>query len=212
MSGWRRFSAATNTPSTSSAEFRARCCTTTCGRWSPIVIITDQDCISITAPSSTSRTIMGSCRGCAGLINRCVHGNEALDAARGEQVRIGLQKFFVVAMGIGEEEIIFCAEVLFDSADDERAVTVADFLEDDADREGALHAQGTGEEVGAVVQFARCLKNSLARALGNGAGSRGIIEDGGNRARSEANVFGNRLESYPVFPCFEFTRRLGHQD
>jgi len=33
MNGWRRFSAATNTTSTSSAECRARCCTTTCARW-----------------------------------------------------------------------------------------------------------------------------------------------------------------------------------
>jgi hypothetical protein len=66
MSGWRRCSAATSAPFTTSAESRAKSFTTTCARSLSVATITGQGSIATIPPCWTSPDITGSCRGCAG--------------------------------------------------------------------------------------------------------------------------------------------------
>jgi hypothetical protein len=73
MSGWRRYSSATSMRSTSSAG-SGEVLSDNRGRWSTIVIATDGGCIATIQPSTTSRIIAASCRGCAARIRARTKG------------------------------------------------------------------------------------------------------------------------------------------
>ena len=63
--------------------------------------------------------------------------DEALDAPFQKQMRVGIQKYFVVGMSHHEEEKSMLAKMLFDAANDHRSVGIAN-LRDDSDGEGSL--------------------------------------------------------------------------
>jgi hypothetical protein len=93
-----------------------------------------------------------------------IDGDEALDAPFQKQVRVSIQKFFVVGMSHREEKESVLAKVLFDSANDHRSVGIAN-LRDDSDCEGSLDAQRAGKKIRAVIQLASRIQNSSLGAL-----------------------------------------------
>src|ERR1700720_2524895 len=73
----------------------------------------------------------------------CVNGDDSLNAARDQELGIGLQQSRIVTVNYGEEKIIALAQILFYSADDHRPVHVADFLCNDANGIGSPYTQGS---------------------------------------------------------------------
>ena len=61
----------------------------------------------------------------------------------------------------GEKKVITFSQVLFDAADDGRAVGITDFLGDYANRVGALVTQGAGKEV--RINMTRLLETGFGR-------------------------------------------------
>ena len=116
------------------------------------------------------------------------------DSAGLQDVRILPQQLRVVMVDNGHEEVLVLAESGFDAADHHAAVGIADFRGDDADRECALLAQRTGEEVRVIIEFARRGDNAVLGVLGNGFRVGRIVQDRGNRALGQSQVFGQFLE------------------
>ena len=79
---------------------------------------------------------------------RCVGGDEALDATRQKHLRVGLQELRIMPMDHGEEEIIVLAQKFFDAANHHRAVGVANFFGDHANGVGTFQAQSAGKKFG----------------------------------------------------------------
>ena len=82
-----------------------------------------------------------------------VDGDESFRAAALQDVGILQQHVFIVVMHDGDEEILPFAEHLFNAADYNAAVGIADFGAQHSDRVGPLLAQRPGEEIGVVIQF-----------------------------------------------------------
>ena len=133
---------------------------------------------------------------CRRLCDRGIHRDEPFHAAREQHLRVGLQEFSVVAMNYRQKEKVMLPQILLDAADDQGAVSVADFFGDYADGIGALHAERARQKIRAVVEFARRGENALLGVCRNGTRRRRIIENGRYRSWREAHVFGNRLERY----------------
>ena len=106
------------------------------------------------------------------LGERSIGGDEALDAAGHQHLRIGLQKLRVVSVNHGQKEEVVFSQIFFDAANDQGSVRVADLFSDHADGVGALKAQRTGEIVGSIIEVFGGLKDAFFSALGNGACSR----------------------------------------
>ena len=102
-------------------------------------------------------------------------------------------------MGDGEKEIIALAEKFFDAADDTGAITVTDFLENDADGEGALDAKRARKHVGAVVKFTRSGEDALASGFGDRARRSGIVKNGRDGARSQPDVLCDFFQRDDIF-------------
>src|SRR6202451_2096027 len=95
----------------------------------------------------------------------------------------------------GKEKIFFLAQIGFDTADNRGTVTIADFFDDDSDCAGALLAQRTGKEIGAVVELPGGGMNTAFCVLRNRAGRRRVVENGRDRARSQPQMLGDGFES-----------------
>ena len=129
------------------------------------------------------------------LVNGGVNGNDAFDAAGEKQLGIRAHEFVVMAVGDGEKKEIVLAEEGFDAADDRCAVSIADFLGDDADGVAALDAERTREEIRAIVELVSGLDDAIAGAFGDGAGGGRIVENTGNGSRRKVEMQSERLES-----------------
>ena len=85
------------------------------------------------------------------FVNRRINGDDSLDAARLQHLRVRPQELRVVAMGDGQEEVIVLPETGFDTTADQAAVSVPNLLGDDTHGKAALYTQRPCEEIGAVV-------------------------------------------------------------
>src|ERR1700722_55592 len=98
-------------------------------------------------------------------------------------------------MDYGQEKIFLLTQVGFDAADDRGTVTVADFFDDDSDCASAFFAQSAGKEIRAIVQFSGGVVNAALGTLRDGAGGRRVVENRGDRARSQPQMLGDGFES-----------------
>jgi len=89
-----------------------------------------------------------------------------------------------------EKEVAHLSQVRFDAADHRRAIGVANFFRDHADHEGPLVAQASGKKVRMIIQLFRCGVDAFFGLLGNRAGGWRIVENHGNRTRSQAHMVG----------------------
>ena len=76
----------------------------------------------------------GGERGCLAQLH--VDGDEAFDSALGEDLGITVEHFGVVAMNDCEKKIVLLTQILFDPADDERTIGVANLFDN--------HSNGIG--------------------------------------------------------------------
>ena len=53
-----------------------------------------------------------------GFLHGSVHGDDALDPALGQQLRVAAQECLIVAMHNGQEEVVALAQILLEAADD----------------------------------------------------------------------------------------------
>ena len=103
------------------------------------------------------------------LVNGSINGNNAFDAAGEQQLGIGALEVIVMAVRDGEKKVIILSQEGLDTADDGRAVGIADFLGNHAHRVGALHAERTREKIWAIVELASGLDDTIAGFFGDGA-------------------------------------------
>src|SRR5882762_11962475 len=109
---------------------------------------------------------------------RCVRGDEPLDASRQKHLRVGLQEFRIVTVDHGEEEIIVLAQIFFDSANHHRAVGVANFFGDHANGVGTFQAQSASKKVGAVIERLGGFNDAIFCVLGKGARGGRVVQGG----------------------------------
>src|SRR5260370_4569823 len=128
------------------------------------------------------------------MIDRCVHRNEAFDAAVQQDVRISVEELGVVTVSNGKKKEIFLSKVSFDPADNQRAVKVADLLRHDTDRVCALYPQVAGIETRPITQLAGSREDSLLGVLGNRSGCSRFVQNRGNDAFSKAHALGNYFQ------------------
>ena len=132
------------------------------------------------------------------LRNRSVRRNKSLDAARHQHLRVSLQQRLVVAMDHRQEEIILAAQILFDPADHQRTIRVADLFRDHANGVRSLQAQRARQQViRPIVQILRFgREDAFLGSLRNRARRCGIIQGRRNRAGSQPQALGDSLQRY----------------
>jgi hypothetical protein len=112
------------------------------------------------------------------LLDGRVGGDEALDASRQKHLRVGLQELWIVPVDHGEEKIIVFAQIFFDAADHHRAIGVADFFGDHANRIGSLQAQCAGKKVRPVIECLRGFDDAILCVRGDGTRRGRIVQSG----------------------------------
>ena len=122
-----------------------------------------------------------------------VDGEDAVDAARAEELGIGLDEVGLVAVVDGEVEVALLHEEVADAAEDLGVVAFAELGEEDADGLHALALEGAGDHAGLVVELGGGGADALAGGLGDGAAG-GVVEDEGDGGGAEAEVLGQELE------------------
>jgi len=90
-----------------------------------------------------------------------------------------------------QKEEIALAQHFFNAANDDRAVRVANFLQDHANRKSSLHAQTSRQHVGRYFN-SRAAARILWRVVsGDRTRRRGIVQHGRNSSGRQADVFRN---------------------
>lgn len=125
-----------------------------------------------------------------------VNGDESVHGAFEEHARIFIDEIGTVAMTGDEVEIALLQEVVLDSAHDRGGVPVADFGDDDPNGEAALRAQGAGEEIGAVFEFAGSREDAVLGFLRNRVGDAGAVDDERDGGGREIEVLSEFLEAH----------------
>src|ERR1700758_2077239 len=125
-----------------------------------------------------------------------INRDESFHAALQENLGIAVEQFGIVPVNHREKEEILGAQVLFDAADNHRAVSVANFFDDQADGVGALLAERLREEVRPVIEFTSRGEDAIFSALRDGAGRRRIVEYGRDRPRRQSNMIRHSFQSY----------------
>lgn len=105
-----------------------------------------------------------------------------------------------MAVAGDEVKISLLQKEVFDAAHDRSGIAVADFGNDDANREAALGSQGSGEKVGAIFVLLDGGENAIFRVLGDGVGDTGTVDDQRDCGRREAEEFGEILQTDGFFP------------
>ena len=77
-----------------------------------------------------------------------IHGDEALDSARKEQLRVTGHQLGIVPVDHGQKKVVALLEVLLDGADDLRAVGITDFRCNYADSESTPKPQRARKKLG----------------------------------------------------------------
>ena len=93
-----------------------------------------------------------------------------------------------------EIKIAFLHEVIADAAHDHGVIAVAQFRDENADREGALLAQRAGEKAGLIIEFARGGADAFASFVRDGAAG-DVVQDKRNGCRAKAEVVGENFQT-----------------
>src|SRR4051812_45661705 len=125
-----------------------------------------------------------------------IHGDESFHPPLNQKIGVALQGCLVMTMNDSEEKIIALPQKSFDPADYKRTVGITYFFGDDADGVGALLAQGTCEEIGPVLKLASRGVNSCLSTLGNGTGSRRVVQHGGHSSWSKPHTLRDGSQCY----------------
>jgi len=129
----------------------------------------------------------GGCR--RGAFEVGVDCEDAVDAARLEELGVFGDEVFSVAMVCGEEEVALLHEDVCGSAEHLGVVAFAEFGEEDADSLGFEALEGSGDEAGLVAELLCCSLDSFARDWGNGAAGR-VVQHEGDGCGAEVEMFG----------------------
>lgn len=125
-----------------------------------------------------------------------VDGDDALDGALQEHFRVFVDQIGAMAMAREKIEVAFLKEKILDAAHDQSGIALADLGNDDADGEAALAAQGTGEEIGAIVKTLGLSQNAGTRFLRDGSCRGRAIDDERNGGRREAQTLRQILQAH----------------
>jgi len=109
-----------------------------------------------------------------------IDGDEAIDRALEQHAGIFVDEIGAVAMAGDEIKVTFLEKVVFDTAHDGGGISVADFGNDDADREAALRAQRTCEKVGTVFKLSGGGEDAVFSLLRYGIGDVGAVDNQGD--------------------------------
>src|SRR5579863_3001916 len=134
-----------------------------------------------------------------------IYSDDSFRAALQQKAGIAFEQFAVVAVNAGNKKVILLAGTTLDSGNDAGAISVSDFVGDDAQSEGPPLAQGAGKKIGAIVQLAGGGNDALAGRLGDVFGGWSVVQNGRNRSRRESHVGRDRLKR----DCIPVRRRCG---
>lgn len=123
-----------------------------------------------------------------------VDGEEAFDAAGGEDFRVGAEEVGAMAMVDGDVEVAFAHEEVAGAREDLGVVALAELGEEDADGFEALALKFAGDHAGLVVELPGGGADTLAGGVGDGAVGR-VIEDDGDGGGAEVEVVGEEFEA-----------------
>ncbi len=94
---------------------------------------------------------------------------------------------------VGDEvEIFLLEQAVSDASHHFRMIAIGQDRNQNADRHGAAISQGAGKETRLVVEFERCLADSLPGSFGYGT-SRNLVQD--DRYRRRVEIRGKPQES-----------------
>src|ERR1700719_4360774 len=122
-----------------------------------------------------------------------IYGDEAFYTALQQQLGISIQQFGIVPVDYRKKKIILLPQILFNTADDQGTVGIADLLGDYSNHISSLAAQRTGKKVRPVIQFFGSSVNAILGFLRNGTGGGRIVQYRRYRAWRQPNVLGNHL-------------------
>src|ERR1700677_332348 len=137
-----------------------------------------------------------------------VDGNQTLRAAADKHARILLDQIGWMPVMGDKVEIFFFEETIPYAGHHFRVIAIGQYRNQNADRHGTAIPQGPGKKTRLVVEFKRCLANSLPGGFGNGA-SGDLVQDDRNRRRVELKVSRERLETDG--PRRRIDRELAHR-
>ena len=125
-----------------------------------------------------------------GMFQDRIGGDDSFDPPGQQKGNVLIQIVKITPVRRGNKEVLVAGEHRFDTADDEGAVSIANFCSDDTDGKGVPCAQIAGKEIGAIVEFSRRGVNPVLRALRDCPRYVRIIQDGGNCSLRQPEVFG----------------------
>ncbi len=125
-----------------------------------------------------------------------VDGDEAVDGAFQKHSWVFIDEVGAMAMAGDEIEVSLLQEIVFDATHDGGGIAVADFGDDDSDGEAALGAQGAGEEIGTIFEFAGGGEDAILGVLRDGIGDAGSIDDEGDGGGGEVEMLGEFFEAH----------------
>ncbi len=121
--------------------------------------------------------------------------DEPLDGAGEEQLLILFDELGTVVMAYDEVEEILVEQALFDSAQDECGVSLADFGDHDADSGGPAISERASEDVGLIAEMTGGLEDFLLGCGGDGLSGRRSAEDARDGCGGQAEVGGDGFEA-----------------
>src|ERR1700691_743175 len=127
-------------------------------------------------------------------MNGCIYCDEPLDSSLQQELGIFTQQLLIMPVNRRNEGIIHCPQMFFNALDDEGTVGITDLLRNHSDHIGPLAAQIPGEKVWTVIQLFRGSADAVFSFLRNSAGGGRIVEDDGNRARSQPHMLSHGLD------------------
>src|SRR5882757_5679067 len=139
-----------------------------------------------------------------------INGNQTLGAAADQHARILLDQVGPVPVVGDEVEIVFLEQPVSDTSHHFRVIAVGQYGHQDANGHGATISQGAGKETGLVVEFDRCLANSLPGSFRDGAPGY-FIQDDRYGGRVEIQVSGEGLEADTCVSLAAIVHALAHE-
>src|ERR1700678_1152255 len=123
-----------------------------------------------------------------------VDGNQTLGATADKHARILLDQIGSMPVMGNKVEIFFFEEAVSYAGHHFCVIAIGQYRNQNADGHGTAIPQGPGKKTRLVVEFKRCLADSLPGGFGNGA-SGDLVQDDRNRRRVELKVSRKRLET-----------------
>src|ERR1700733_5902956 len=146
--------------------------------------------------NSAHTLVAGNCNhGQRNLVNQIgVDRNQTLRAPADQHAGVLLDQVRPVAVVGYEVEILFLEKPVSNASHHFRVIAVGEDRNQNADGHGAAISQGSGEETGLIVEFERCLADSLPRSFRNGA-SWNLVQNDRYGRRIEIEISRKGLET-----------------